>query len=294
MSVGIHVRIKHKVDKKATPEELKDNPEVISDGVDLQSSIHQYIKDFPKSKCIQIFTHGPSSKRMCRINIPKLHSLTKTHNIYVHSTYMTAWGNTEKRFAHICEQLITSEAINACGLVIHLPKNNPKFVVENIKKWVGCLLPDSKTKILLEVRSIRPDGDNTYETPEKLITLIEAIKGSGLTSDKFGIILDTAHIYVGYAPIIEGKEAEEYLSSLDDYKEWFPMLHLNGNSYDAQVRAGDKHTTPLSQNDKIWGGMEYENSGCKVFVDKYLSWGSDIILEIDHHKKNPRKFLYNI
>ena len=57
------------------------------------------------------------------------------------------------------------------------------------------------------------------------------------------------------------------------------------------MRSGDKHTVPFHEHDKIWNNIDYENSGCKVFIETFLKWNSDIIIELDHHKKEPRKFL---
>ena len=65
----------------------------------------------------------------------------------------------------------------------------------------------------------------------------------------------------------------------------------DGNEYDAKIRAGDKHTPPLGKNDKIWGGMKYEESGCRAFVEWYLKIGSDVILETNHLLKESMDFL---
>jgi endonuclease IV len=236
--------------------------------------------DFPVG-CVQFFTHGPRNKQETKLNYNKLKNISKEINIYVHSSYPTGWNSPK----HVYEQLDVCDKIGSSGLVIHLPKNTPKFICPKVKEW---LEHKAKTKILLEVRSIRPCENKSYETPEKIINLIETLKKYGITSENVGIVIDTAHIYIGYAPIREYKETNNFLNKFNDYKEWFPLLHLNGNMYDAKVRAGDKHIIPLDDEDKIWNNIRYEDSGCFAFIEWFLNNDSDIILEVPHNIQKNR------
>lgn len=273
MTIGIHIRSGYKKDDL-------EYTKIIPNGKNLQDSIQKYLKDFPRSKCFQIFTHGPRSKKLNNIDISGLKKLSKDNSIYVHSTYFTSWK--EDKFDHIIDQLVTSEMINANGWVIHLPKQPPEFVIPIVKKMLQFV---KNTKILLEVRSIAPSGNLSYETPDKLINLIKMLEK--FTSSKHvGLVIDTAHIYASKVDIREYKSAKDYLSQLVKYKEWFSLLHLNGNFY-PNIRAGDKHVVPFHDHDQIWRGISFKKSGLRAFLEFY----NDIIIELDHHCKEPREFL---
>lgn len=254
----------------------------------LETNIRNVMEEFPVG-CVQFFTHGPRNRRETKLIYDELNSISKVINIYVHSSYPTGWKSPD----HVYEQLDICDKIGSSGLVIHLPKNTPEFVCPIVKQW---LEHKSKTKILLEVRSIRPCENKSYETPEKIINLIEMLKEHKITHRDVGIVLDTAHIYVGYAPIREYEEAKIYLNKFNEYKNWFPLLHFNGNEYDANLRAGDKHIVPMDDNDKIWNNIKYEQSGCHAFIEWFLNNNSDIILEIPHNiqkNKNGLSFFLN-
>jgi hypothetical protein len=60
---------------------------------------------------------------------------------------------------------------------------------------------------------------------------------------------------------------------------WVALFHLNGNCYKMGERAQDKHAIPLSPEDKIWGGMEYSNSGCREFIDIAMKMRIPIVVE---------------
>lgn len=306
---GIHIR-KAIQAKKKTVDYIETHE--IKNCKTMTSAVKDFKKDFPDAGMIQIYAHGPMNTRRNKINVETFNTESKNLNVYIHSTHMTSWkedgevkfdkkGNPKiSKSEHIREQFETAGELNAKGIVIHLPKASPEFVCEKLPEWVDWI-PDG-TKLLLEVRSIRPSENLSYETAEKLINLIEMIKTvDGYTSDNCGIVLDTAHIYVSYTPVKGYDESIDFLNKLEDYREWFPLLHFNGNYIDANKKAGDTHITPFCAGDKIWGDEDtlladrlessWETSGAKAYVEKFLEWKSDIVLEIDHHAKSSRDFL---
>lgn len=247
----------------------------------LHSAIAEDVKDM-KLNCVQIFTHGPKTKSLNKIDPQKLEDMSKVVNIYVHSTYVSTWETLD----HIHEQLNVAQLIGAKGLVLHLPKALPNVVVHPLRDMLPWA---KKTKIILEMRALK-QADDSYESPEKILALIKELEEQKFTSDQVGICIDTAHIYAGKAQIQDYKSASEYLAKLDGKKEWITLLHLNGNEYDAKIRAGDKHCFPFSKEDKIWNGIKYEDSGLRAFVEWFLSKKIDIILELDFASKAARDF----
>jgi endonuclease IV len=291
MSIGIHIS----KDKKY---ETKNNT----------GTIEYILQKYPKMGCFQIYSHGPRNRRPVNIDASRVRRIVSEYkrNCYIHSTYPTTWKTTDENINHILHQFITAHVMSAKGVVIHLPKDTCENVVNKIPILFSNVveyLEDKKDfpKILLEVRSIRPSNES-FESPEKLINLIEAIKLNpdisrlGINnSDYIGLVIDTAHIYAGLQNITSYREGRNYVKKLKNYKDWFPLLHLNGNGYDAKIRAGDRHECPMSSEDKIWGGVDdYLESGARAFIEWHLKNKADIILELKRPDPTWMKFMNNI
>lgn len=244
----------------------------------LHLSIVNGMKDIPGMRCAQIFTHGPRDSKLTKFNETELLKLTKQGvHVWVHSTYVTSWK--PDKWWHIYEQLDTCDHIGASGLILHIPKEMPSKIAASVRA-----LRDKgyKTPLILEMRALKPDVD-TYETPTKLIALVDALKEQKLRPEDTGICIDTAHIYAGRAEIKTREDAEKYLQSLDSVADYIQLLHLNGNQYDAKLRAGDKHTSPHGPLDKLWGDLDpdkgWKSYGCRVFAKWFLDHKRDVILE---------------
>lgn len=247
-----------------------------------EAIIHTVKTSYPGSKCVQIFTHNPMSGKETKLEHKTLNILTETAHIWVHSPYVTNWSKPEQIWA----QLDVCDAIGASGLVLHIPKALPPAVVKSVNTF---LEKKHKTPIILEMRSLTPAADS-YESPAKLVELVKALRDEKIGPNRVGICIDTAHIYAGKTKITTTADAKSYLNGIDSIWEYVLLLHLNGNQYDCDKRAGDKHTPPHSKSDKIWGpGVTWENSGCRIIAEAFLTRGRDIILELDLDDPDTKK-----
>jgi endonuclease IV len=244
-----------------------------------------------RSKCplnaVQIFTHGPRNSNKVDHDYKNIRNVSKGINLYVHSSYPTnPWNEKTYIFNHTIDQFISSMEIGSKGVVLHIPKIGPVEVAKPIKTLVDALLKKGllkEQKVILEMKAVKQHDTKSYESPEKINRLIEALKTEGLSDDNVGICIDTAHIYAGKAVIHTYKDGVNYCNDLK-YPKWIYLIHLNGNVYDIKKRSGDKHALPLDHEDKVWKGKTYDESGCKAFIEYAKTNSIDFILEVkDHH-----------
>lgn len=256
---------------------------------DICESIMSARNEYPLN-AIQIFTHGPRNIKKNDHNYALVRLLTNGMSVYVHSSYPTnPWNGKDYIFKHTIDQFASSRQIKARGVVLHMPKISPEHVVESVKTLAVALnkkgLLDEQ-KIILEMKAVKQHATQSYESPEKINRLIEVLLDKKLSPKNVGICIDTAHIYAGQASIRSYADGLAYVNGLL-YPEWISLIHLNGNEYDANVRAGDKHAIPFDEKDFIWKGVSYAESGCRAFIEFAQSRNINFIVESkDHHTAN--------
>lgn len=253
MSIGFHVS---KVDK-----------------LTLTQSIKYFQDEYKGMECCQIFTYGPKTQNKNNYDEKELMQLCKSTNIYIHSTYMSSF----KFWPHIIEQLKNADELGVKGVVFHIPKEMPDKIAHYTEVMCKHF---TNTKLIWEMKALKC-ADDSYESPEKLIALVDEFKKAGIKHKQVGICIDTAHISSGQADIKTKKAAQAYVEKLEPIKKWITLLHLNGNEYDGKIRAGDKHTCPMSKDDKVWPDMILKDSGCLVFYKWFMKNKLDVILEIE-------------
>jgi endonuclease IV len=255
-------------------------------GKDMANSITQAREDCPLN-AVQLFTHGPRNTHKVDHDYELVRSAGKGIHMYVHSSYPTnPWNGKAEIFKHTVDQFSSSMDLGSKGVVLHIPKIGPTAVAKPIKTLVAALLKKGLLKgqkVILEMKAVKQHETQSYESPEKINRLIEALKAEGLTANNVGICIDTAHIYAGKADIHTYTAGVKYFEDLK-YPQWICLIHLNGNVYDAKKRAGDKHAVPFDHEDKVWKGKTYAESGCRAFIEFAQANGIDFILEVkDHH-----------
>lgn len=271
---------------------FKKNNEIYEDIIDA-------ISQYPDLKSVQIFSHGPrgTAKRKC--NYAEVKKTIKKFNIslYIHSTYLTnPWNNNKFTMDHTLDQFRSSEAMGGIGVILHMPlvtaDEISKKTLEIYRKLVELNI---QQMIILEMKSSKPDPTKSYESPEKINRLIDSLANHGLNKDVVGICIDTAHIYAGKADIKSYDAASVYLNNIIN-KDWICLIHLNGNEYNNNERAGDKHAIPLDDKDCIWGRLDYDKSGCRAFVEFANLHDLDYIVEEKSHhtEKQIKDFLKKI
>jgi endonuclease IV len=254
-------------------------------GNNMAESIIKARKECPLNAA-QIFTHGPRNMKKVNHDYASVRSAGVGISMYVHSSYPTnPWNGKDDVFKHTLDQFSSSRDIGSKGVVLHIPKLEPDEVAKPIKTLVDALLNKGLEgqKVILEMKAMKQHATQSYESPEKINRLIDALKSEGLTFANVGICIDTAHIYAGKANIHTYEEGVKYCRDIK-YPEWICLLHLNGNVYDAKKRAGDKHAIPFDHEDNVWKNIAYTNSGCKAFIEFAKNKKIDFILEVkDHH-----------
>lgn len=255
-------------------------------GNDMAESILDARNKYPLN-AVQLFTHGPRNTNKVDHDYKHIRNAGKGIHLYVHSSYPTnPWNGKADIFKHTVEQFSSSIEIGSKGVVLHIPKIGPAEVAKHTKTLVAALLKKDllkEQKVILEMKAVKKHATHSYESPEKINRLIDALKAEGLTHSNIGICIDTAHIYAGKADIHSYEAGVKYCEDLK-YHEWIYLIHLNGNVYDVKKRAGDKHAVPFDHEDKVWEGKTYATSGCKAFIEYAQKKGIDFILEVkDHH-----------
>lgn len=223
-----------------------------------------------KINAVQIFTHGPANAKRTSMNYKEIREYCKENNIklYVHGSYLSVglW-NIEKHariIKHIIDMLICCIKLNSRGLVIHLPKKNVGVIVACFALLEKSILEHKyaehlvKCRILLEAPAMGP-SDETYETSQKLNKLVKALAKSTL---KWGLCIDTAHMWSGGVDFGPAETWNKWLDELtDESRQKIKLFHLNGALEKNFGRGKDGHIIPLCKDDAIW--KDYHPQGQK-------------------------------
>lgn len=251
---------------------------------------------FPELDAVQIFTHGPQNSLVGKFD-PHLRKVAEDLGIqiHVHGSYMcNPWDGKTRTLAHTVDNFRMAHRYGAHCVVLHMPKVPVDDIVRGLEPLVVQLKKEGLSPfVMLEMKSLKNHPLHSMESPAKLNQLTNLLHIAGL-HDHVRICIDTAHIDAGQATIKTYSQGKKYVRDLDD--RLIGMIHLNGNGYDSSKRAGDKHEVPLSPSDKIWGDMNYINTGCKAFIDFAMVNGIDVIMETHdcHSNESIREFIDKI
>lgn len=226
--------------------------------------------------CCQIYTHGPYSMAQSKtITEEQLKDLCLQKRVYTHQTHYTNWD--AKNAWHMRDQYQVAKRIGACGLVLHLTLKSPKQHIDFLES-LGEPFRDQNCPFILEMKSLKPDKCWTYQSPNEINLLINEIKSRGYKPSDICICLDTAHLSAGKQIIGTAQQAADWIEAIEDW-DYIGLIHLNGNEYDPNTRAGDKHTIPGCKDDKIWG---VQKEGYKEFIAWHVKERKkDCIVEVD-------------
>ncbi len=239
----------------------------------------------------QIFVKVPQSGadiKFAEGEKAEIKKFCKEHNfkLFVHSTYSTLVcpkSNVEKNKKLILDQLRACDEIGARGLVIHLHKYTPDQIAQSLHSMLHG--EKYKTRIILEMPGVIPTPNTTYETPEKLGRMIDALeKYFGRGVNKFGICIDTSHVFCGGLDMADYDFVKNYLKQLDDERlnSWIDLIHLNGCATEIGSHK-DIHAIPFSTQDKIWGGKHFKKSSFTLWLEWIKKNNATAIFEIAGH-----------
>jgi endonuclease IV len=269
-------------------------------------SIYDAIRDADVNGAVQIFTHNPRGygQNIDKDDIKKLKKLNEITDmqIFVHLPYvMSPWNKKNSAVQSMLSMLRVAKQINSPGAVVHLKTASPNEISEALR-YAMSTVPKGNlgelAPLLLEMPARKPvsgsigDDDNgNYNRSDHMVYLMRKIKqvfltkGSGVTRAhyrKIGICVDTAHVFSSGIDITTAAGARRWWNGFRnrDKKEKIKLVHLNG-IYRELGSGTDKHAVIFHKNDSIWGNIDYEQSGCKFLIEKFVKYRIPIVMEIN-------------
>lgn len=222
------------------------------------------VEQFPQ--IVQILTHSTRPFRRYPGNEELINEIrSKNIGLYIHSAFSTVPGNSSFRFLLETQYRIAEEA-GALGLVIHIP--NKKSVDEIVLAFANVSIKSRITTIFLEhIPGTYCDPKLIHELYHKLLQKYPKIK--------FGVCIDTCHIYASGYNLGKLDVMTQYLDQVENIKA--PILvHLNDSVGD--LGSGIDRHAPIGT--KIWNNENRES------LDLLLSKGWSCIVEYDFAEYN--------
>jgi len=208
--------------------------------------------------------------------------------LIAHSSYAASpWQGDKDAARYICEELDVCHEAGISGLVVHLPK----LPVASVMQHIGGIRGPAGVRVYLETPAVRPK-ESYYETPEKLAALFAEVRREldpGL--DRFGLCVDTAHLWTCGVDLQAYEAADAWLHRLEAVADVIPpaavMLHLNDSL--RPVGVGPDTHAGLAAG-KIWEGYRDSlgASGLAAFADYARRHDTPAILE-----RKPKELLKN-
>ncbi|QJX71116.1 hypothetical protein F-liban_368 [Faustovirus] len=255
----------------------------VAKGEGFAESLKHAVDDAKKSgfdlRAAQIFVSGPQSFRQLLnhedIRKTKQAIVDLGINVVVHGAYVDhPWRKSIAGIENIKRELTTCESIGANGLVVHLGSGaaldeNLEFVLTRISDG---LTETNKSVLYFEINSAKPTAD-TFETPAKVTVLfnrIAAVNARLKTPIKYGVCVDTCHLFAcGYDDTTYAK-TRDYLDAVDALK--IPVI-IHFNDADNKLGDGrDRHQALCRGN--IWqqyhpigGAKPFKESGAWAVIE---------------------------
>lgn len=199
--------------------------------------------------------------------------------VVAHGTYMDfPWHGKPYPAKFIRQELEMCARAGIFGLVVHLGKPP----VTEVMKYIPHLITTTRDALVyLEVPHVKPENSH-YETPEKLAALFREIRTIDKTLCRFGVCIDTAHLWSCGVDLQAFEDSEDWLRRLESVADVIPpdriIFHLNDS--EDSCGSGLDHHAPLLQG-KIWGEYKDEpaQSGLAAFIDYAVRHNIPTILE---------------
>jgi len=198
-----------------------------------------------------------------------------------HSSYKAfPWNGNPAGAAFLREELKVCQEAGVEGLVVHLPKEPISTVLKYLHRLVEPTVEG--VRVYFETPAVVP-SETYYETPKKLAALFKAIRERDPELARFGLCVDTSHLWVSGNDMQSYEAADTWFRELEDFKEIIPhdriMLHLN-DSRTPRGHGPDEHAG--FGLGKIWQEyclLGFEKSGLAAVVDYARRHNMPAILE---------------
>jgi len=218
-------------------------------------------------KAAAVFVANPHS-RTITLTIDEQQDLSDyikstSMRLFAHNTYASSpWGSKENA-QFVKQQLIVCQNAGITGFVVHLPRDRPSDFMQTAKSMLDLYAKD--VRIYLETPAVVPAHAN-YETPAKLADLLESLREIDPKLERFGICIDTAHLWTSGVDLRSYAAGAEYIKQMEEsgIDPRLVMFHLN-DSRREQSHGPDAHAA-LGQG-RIWGGLAPEKTGAAAFME---------------------------
>ena len=144
----------------------------ISKGKGFHETMQKAVDDHEIS-VVQVFVSIPRQRKMMNIDTKKFKEAVKRLklDVYAHNAHVSHPWVSEASREHVKLQLQKCQELGIKGFVIHLPKNTLEVVMNVLPQ-----IAHKKVTILLEIPSLKPDPDKSWETPERINKLCKDIR----------------------------------------------------------------------------------------------------------------------
>ena len=212
------------------------------------------------------------------INYLKFNKTTSPTNILLHTGYdFKPWTSefaikTNYQYLLFQNYIDTSKYLNVKQLLIHGPDSIETLPF--LSYTLSLLKYYNKNNINISIEM--PAFTKSIYTSINKSDMLNFIRSYFNECVKYGfeIVIDTAHLYSN------GLEVDDMIKILNEFKNNYTFIHLNGNEHDKYTK--DKHTT-FTKNNKIKD------------IDKLLKYVSKLNkICISEQKCNDMKYFKNI
>lgn len=241
-------------------------------GVDFGARAFQVFVAGPRNMTITLREEEAAELREYLDRNPEL-------QVFAHGTYADyPWYGKPYPAEFIRAELELCERAGISGLVIHLGKPGIGEVMRYLPRLVSAA---RGVLVFLEVPHVRPEHSH-YETPEKLAALFREIRQIDPTLCRFGLCLDTAHLWSCGVDLQSFEAAEAWLRRLEAVADVIPpdriIVHLN-DSLDDCGSGTDRHAPLLGG--KLWKAYRDrpQQSGLAAFIDYIVRNNVPAVLE---------------
>lgn len=211
---------------------LFDNP--LNTKVGYHVSKKNFLTETNSNIPLQVFLGSPRSRNIGKwteADIQKWNIKCKSQPVWVHASYIALLSNKQEWLIENCvKQIELTKKIGARGIVFHIGSGSEKQLMSNLKSFEPFLSKDCK--LILETSC--GEGDEILSNPMDLLEFY-----LGLDNTKFGLCVDTCHVFsAGYSPM-ETIEMFELASpgsvQLIHYNN---SAHCKGNKRDVHSKCG--------------------------------------------------------
>ena len=151
-------------------------------------------------------------------------------------------------------------------------RKSPAEIIDTMKVIIP-FIKKFKTPLVFEQPAKKPDGDQTYETSEKINNLTNLINTKFPKYTNWYWCIDTCHLWSAGIEMNKKKIVDNWLNDIKYIKK-IGLFHLNGGSNDIFNTGKDKHIVPFSSDDNIWGEIFVKNT-----VEKKYDSNNDTYIE---------------